>query len=91
MPSFETVSTPNPNSLKFDAHEFTYLDAGMVAASSAAEASAHPLAAAIFALDGVLNVFVTPHFLTVTKDSAVKWDGLLSAIEESIRAFVSTS
>ena len=90
MPSFEIVSTPNPNSLKFDAIDFTYLEGGMVAASNEADAEGHPLAARLWAIEGVSNVFLTPDFLTVTKDPRSAWDALLPTVESVLRAYLHT-
>ena len=62
----QTEATPNPDVLKFlpgrdvlgeGAREFRDLD----------EARASPLAAAIFAVDGVARVFFGPDFVTVSK------------------------
>ena len=75
--------TPNPNALKFtldrpatDKRSETFRD-GSDAADS-------PLGAAIFALGGVTNVFLTANFVSVTKDDATSWDTLMPRVIETI-------
>ena len=72
--------TPNPNSLKFIAPGKAFPVEGMESFRSAEEASNHPLGRALFALEGVDNVFIMPAFLTVTKKPEADWDVLLPAI-----------
>jgi hypothetical protein len=81
MPRVTTQPTPNPNSLKFSMEGHAFIDSGMLAFGSAREAETDPLGAALFALDGVANVFVVPAFVTVTKHPAASWDRLVTAIE----------
>ena len=77
--------TPNPNALKFtldrhatDGRSETFRDGSDPADS--------PLGARIFALGGIMNVFLTADFVSVTKDDAASWDTLvplvIGAIEE---------
>ncbi len=82
MPPFSVQPTPNPNSLKFTAADTPFLDGGMGAFSSAAEASGDPLGAPLFALDGMHNVLVLPGFVTVTKRPEASWDDLLPRVEQ---------
>ena len=81
MPPYTIQPTPNPNSLKFTATGAPFLDGGMLACANEAEAGAHPLSAALFALDGVHNVLVLPAFATVTKTPDADWNALLPRIE----------
>ena len=62
----QTESTPNPEVLKFLPGR-DVLGEGTREFRTAEEAEASPLAAALFALDGVERVFFGPDFLTVTK------------------------
>jgi len=68
----QTESTPNPQTLKFlpgrdvlgaGGREFADVDA----------AEGSPLAAAVFAVDGVKRVYLGPDFITATKDEALDW------------------
>ncbi len=55
--------------------------------ASRAEAEAHPLAAAIFALGGVYNVFMVQDFVTVNKLSDVAWESLTAPIQACIEKY----
>ena len=91
MPRVTTQPTPNPNSLKFSIEGHSFIDSGMQAFSSAREAAADPLGAALFALDGVANVFIVPAFVTVTKHPAASWDRLATAIERILLDAIGSS
>lgn len=56
--------------------------------ASRADADAHPLAAAIFALGGVYNVFMVQDFVTVNKLPDVAWETLSEPIQECIEEFL---
>lgn len=81
MPPFTVQPTPNPNSLKFTTTGPPFVEGGMLACSNAHEAAADPLTAALFEVDGVLNVLVLPAFATVTKRPDADWDTMLPQIE----------
>jgi Fe-S cluster biogenesis protein NfuA len=68
----QTQSTPNPETLKFlpgrdvspkTAYEFSNVE----------EASASPLASALFAVNGVKGVFLGEDFVSITKDGEADW------------------
>lgn len=73
--------TPNPDALMFRVDGATVIDGGMLAFFSAAEAQAHPLGVALFALPGVASLLVVPAFVTVTKRPETDWDPLASQVE----------
>ncbi len=81
MPPFTVQPTPNPNSLKFTTSGRAFIEKGMGAFASAAEAEGDPLGAALFALPGVLNVLILPPFVTVTKQPETDWNALLPKVE----------
>ena len=64
------------------------IDSGMLVFSSAEEASNHSLGRALFALEGIINVFALPQFLTVTKKDSASWDRLIPGIVKAIEGFV---
>jgi Fe-S cluster biogenesis protein NfuA len=68
----QTQSTPNPETLKFlpgrEVSPKTSYDF-----ASQAEAAASPLAAALFAVDGVAGVFLGPDFIAVSKRADADW------------------
>jgi hypothetical protein len=80
MPDIRSEPTPNPNSIKFTADGATFAD-GVHAFSSADEAGDHPLARRLFALPGVDDVFLTPQFVTVSKQPSAEWAQLTPKVE----------
>lgn len=84
----QSQPTPNPNSLKFTAPGRTFIDKGLLSFRSAEEAAAHPLAAALFAIEGVCDVLILPEFVTVTKRPDVPWDALEASVMEVLRTYL---
>ncbi|MFO8098081.1 MAG: NifU N-terminal domain-containing protein [Salinibacter sp.] len=84
MATIQSEPTPNPNSLKFTTPEGSFQDEGVSAFSSATEAEAHPLARRLFSIDGVEDVFVTPTFVTVSKESEVAWPDVQAQIKTAL-------
>lgn len=85
----QTESTPNPATLKFLPGQ-TVLEMGTADFPSAVGADVSPLAARIFAVDGVTGVFFGTDFVTVTKADTIEWDhikpALLGAIMEHFQS-----
>lgn len=63
------ATTPNPDAMKFMPHVRLTSGAPRAIARDAAEASRHPLALALFALDDVAGLLVGEDFVTVTRRS----------------------
>ncbi len=80
--------TPNPNSLKFTAPRQTFIESGLLSFRSAEAAAAHPLAAALFAIEGVCDVLILPEFVTVTKRADVSWDLVEPLVMEVLRRYL---
>jgi NFU1 iron-sulfur cluster scaffold homolog, mitochondrial len=81
----EIENTPNPNAMKFILKD--PLTWGIAHSyESAAQAADDPLAAALFDIEHVTNVFYVDHWLTVTQDGAADWGELKRKIAEPIRA-----
>ncbi len=79
----QTEATPNPEVLKFlPGREL--MGEGSRDFRSAEEASASPLAAELFEIDGVTRVFFGPDFLTVGKAESVDWGHVKAPILASI-------
>jgi hypothetical protein len=89
MPRFNTEPTPNPNSLKITTDAGAFIAGGMESFASAAEAAHHPLGSRIFAISGVVNVFILPQFLTVTKTPEASWKQLLPDLKAALEAHFS--
>jgi Fe-S cluster biogenesis protein NfuA len=80
----EIEGTPNPNAKKFILKE--PLTWGVSRSfDSALAADADPLAAALFAIPHVTNVFYVDHWITVTQDGAADWPELLKKLAVPIR------
>jgi len=75
----QTESTPNPATLKFLPGQ-SVLEAGTADFVTSEAANASPLAARIFAVDGVSGVFFGTDFVTVTKGDTTEWDHIKPAI-----------
>lgn len=81
----EIEGTPNPNALKFILKE--PLTWGVTHSyDSAEQAQDDPLAAALFDIDHVTNVFYVDRWITITQDGGVDWQDLARAVADPIRA-----
>ena len=81
----EIEDTPNPNAVKFTLHE--PLTWGVSHSyENAEQAKEDELAAALFALPHVSNVFYVDRWLTVTQDGGADWPELVRLIAVPLRA-----
>jgi len=78
--------TPNPNSIKWVLG--TPLTTGGVSAhfEAAPAVDVSPLAARLFAVDGVVGVFLASNFVTVTKRPELEWTEIAQPIVDAIKA-----
>jgi Fe-S cluster biogenesis protein NfuA len=85
MPKIAEIEpTPNPNAMKFILKE--PLTWGITRSyDNAAQAAGDPLAAALFDIEHVTNVFYVDHWLTVTQDGQADWPELLRNLAPPIR------
>ena len=85
MPKIAEIEpTPNPNAMKFILKE--PLTWGVTRSYDNAGASADdPLAAALFDVEHVTNVFYVDHWITVTQDGQADWQELLRKLAPPIR------
>jgi len=86
MPRIDDIEdTPNPNAKKFILME--PLTWGMARSyDNAGQAAGDPLAAALFAIDHVTNVYYVDRWITVTQDGGADWHTLSRQIAGPIRA-----
>ncbi len=86
MPKIADIEdTPNPNAVKFVLKE--PLTWGVARSyENAEQAQDDPLAAALFAIEHVTNVFYVDRWLTVTQDGEADWPELTRQIAVPIRA-----
>jgi Fe-S cluster biogenesis protein NfuA len=82
--------TPNPHSIKWVVSQ-ALVPPGVTAhfAEPVAEAVS-PLAARLFAVEGVVGVFLAPNFVTVTKRDEREWTDLAQPVVDAIKAFVAS-
>ena len=71
-------TTPNENALKFTISQ-PVIESGHKTFSNAEAAAELPIAKALFALDGVVSVFLMADFITVSKKPEVSWEGIQAA------------
>ncbi|NJD10774.1 MAG: scaffolding protein [Gemmatimonadetes bacterium] len=68
--------TPNPNAGKFSVGRAVVEGKASRSWYSAAQAASDPLAAELFAVDGVASLFMVEDFVTVTKRPDAQWPQL---------------
>ena len=77
--SAEPSPTPNPNALKFTLDrtlpEMINVKAG--------EASDDPFVSAVLATDGVVALFATNDFVTVSRSDGADWDPIIAAVQSA--------
>lgn len=85
----QTEGTPNPATMKF-LPGTPVMPVGTANFSTLDEAGPSPLAQALFAIDGVIGVFLGSDFITVTKSENADWDIMkpliLGAIMENFQS-----
>lgn len=85
----QTEDTPNPQSMKFLPGQ-AILGHGAIGRDfpNAGTATASPLAASLFDIDGVAGIFLGADFVTVTKFDSVDWRHVKPAILGAIADFL---
>jgi Fe-S cluster biogenesis protein NfuA len=78
--------TPNPNSIKWVLGRPVVEGNATAHFDAAPPASVSPLAARLFAIEGVAGVFLASNFVTVTKRPEVEWTDLAQPIVDAIKA-----
>lgn len=82
-------ATPNPNAGKFTVGRKTVEGNTSRSFYNAQQAAADPVAAALFDLDGVTNVFMVEDFVTVTKQPDVDWSDLIPRVTTALERVLS--
>jgi hypothetical protein len=73
--------TPNPNAGKFIVDRKVVEGASSKSFYNADDAADHPLAAALFELEGVASLFMVDDFVTVTKNADADWNTLIPKVQ----------
>ncbi len=76
--------TPNPNAGKFIVSQKVVEGAGSKSFYNADDAVHHPLASALFELEGVASLFMVDDFVTVTKSAEAEWNDLIPKVQATI-------
>lgn len=72
--------SPNPNALRF---QLDTTLATTLSFASAAEAQGNPFAEAVFAADGVANIFGVNDFVTVNRVAGAAWEPIIEAVSQA--------
>jgi hypothetical protein len=87
--SIQAHATPNPNAMKFTLGARCFATPRSYASPQAA--AEDPLAAALFALGGVYNVFMVQDFVTVNKVPERSWETLVEPIQGCLARYLATT
>jgi len=82
--------TPNPNSLKWVIGESITTPGTAASFCSPPSPEESPLASAVYAVEGVTEVFVAADFVTVSKAETVEWLDIAQPIVDAIRAHLAS-
>lgn len=77
-------ATPNPNAGKFIVGRTVVEGRSSRSFHTAEQAAADPVAAALFALDGVASIFMVEDFVTVTKQGDADWSDLIPRVTSTL-------
>jgi hypothetical protein len=80
--------TPNPNAGKFTVNQIVVEGKSSRSYYNAGQATSDPLGAALFALDGVVSLFMVEDFITVTKSPEMAWETLTPAVITTIERMI---
>ena len=78
-------TTPNENAMKYTLN-CNSIESGHKTYANAEAAEDSPLAKALFAIDGVSQVFLMADFISVTKKPEASWSNLKASILEVIKS-----
>jgi len=78
--------TPNPNSIKWVLGRAVVEGSASAHFDAAPPPDVSPLAARLFAIEGVTGVFLASNFVTVTKRAELEWTDLAQPIVDAIKA-----
>lgn len=88
--SLRAERTPNPHSVKWVVSRTLVAGGGSASFDAAPTRDASPLAARLFAIDGVVGVFLASSFVTVTKRPDVEWPALAQPLVDALKAFAAS-
>lgn len=74
-----TNASPNPNALKFQL-DTTLADTITFRSRDEAEVAGNAFAAAVLAVEGVVSLFATSDFVTVTRRPGAAWEPIIEVV-----------
>jgi hypothetical protein len=86
--SVQFQPTPNPNAGKFTIGRPAVPAGGSRSYFTREQASADPLAAPLFEIEGVVSVFMVADFVTVTKADNADWSNLIPAVSAALEGAI---
>jgi Fe-S cluster biogenesis protein NfuA len=89
-PSLRAERTPNPHSVKWVFSRPLVGGAASAHFDEPPDAEVSPLAARLFAIDGVCAVFLARDFVSVTKREDVAWPDLAQPLIDALKAFAAS-
>ena len=78
-------TTPNENAMKYTLN-CNSIESGHKTYANAEAAKDSPVAKALFAIDGVTQVFLMADFISVTKKPEISWGNLETSILDAIKS-----
>jgi len=85
--TIRTERTPNPNSLKYQVGKLLIPGGSANFPTAESAAARSPLARRIFAVPGVVGVFIGADFFTVTRQEGVAWGEINAHLAPALEAF----
>lgn len=82
-----TERTPNPNSLKYNLGKKLLEEGSNANFPNADSAQRSSLAKRIFAIDGIVSVFIGYDFVTITREEEKTWDDINPGMAEALEGF----
>ena len=87
MAGFKITPTPNPNSIRVGCDK--KISPSPQTFTSAEEAAADPIAKDLFAISGVIQVFMLNDFLSINKDGSSEWSAIQPEVEKVMEKHLS--
>ena len=84
---FHAERTPNPESIKWVLSKEIAPPGVSAQFDAPVSAEVSPLAARLFAIEGVVAVFIAPTFVSVTKRPGLEWTELAQPIVDALKTF----
>ncbi|MCP4120416.1 MAG: NifU family protein [Bacteroidetes bacterium] len=82
-----TEATPNPATLKFVTNRVLFPD-DYYEFESREETAHAPLAAGLFVIDAIQNVFISNNFVTITKNDETMWVELMPVVKDFLKDYI---